>query len=493
MNSMLFFSLIIPIFAFILEAYPRFINRKFGVDIWTHLLYLREYHKQKGIPNKIEKNFLVPGSYDYPPAFIFILSKFPINLVEKYEFLFSPFFDAIHLILIFFISLFLINNLAIALVTQVLYMLTPIIILENSSATPRSLGYTLFTIVFMLMFLFSLTLNYNFLLFAVFFGALIFLSHRFTAQGFFFFSIFFSIIEKNFVYFGTFVFSMVLAIILSNGFYLRVLKGHIGNLIFWKNNIQYRFFHQINGSYKEHKTKDFIFKLYNQFLKFPPFVFTIANPWTLPVFYIIFFSFPSDPITQKLLWWVIFSYILAMATTLVPSFRFLGEAQRYLELSVFPSALLSAMFLFSMLNTNSSRIMLSLYIIVGFIAAFTIIFIQRKAIIKDTLRTVTPQMEEMFWYLKSLKVKPRLLCIPHQITTNTIYHSDCPVFVNADYADIGRISDVYPYLKKPINSIMKEYKLDAILLNEDYASLKDLKISKYKVLKKIENFLLISV
>lgn len=48
----------------------------------------KEYHRQKGIPGKIESGFIVSGEYDYPPAFIFILSKFPFRLVEHYEFLF---------------------------------------------------------------------------------------------------------------------------------------------------------------------------------------------------------------------------------------------------------------------------------------------------------------------------------------------------------------------------------------------------------------------
>src|SRR3989344_1004080 len=189
------FSIPLALFAFIFESYPRFINREFGVDIWTHLLYLKEYHKQKGIPKKIENGFLVPGVYDYPPVFIFILSKFPYNLVERYEFLFSPFFDFIHLILIYFLAYYMTGNITVALLTQLFYTLTPIIILENSSATPRSLGYTLFTVLLMSLFMFTSTGQYFYLLAALLSGSLIFLSHRFTAQGFLFFSVFFSIVQ----------------------------------------------------------------------------------------------------------------------------------------------------------------------------------------------------------------------------------------------------------------------------------------------------------
>src|SRR5690606_21918199 len=100
---------------------------------------------------------------------------------------------------------------------------------------------------------------------------------------------------------------------------------------------------------------------------------------------------------------------------------------------------------------------------------------QRKAIIKDTLRTITPDLEQMFSYLKKLKRKPKLLCIPHQITTNVIYHTGCPVFVNADYTSIDKIKDVYPFMRLPVERIMNNYGLDKVLLNTEYATIDDLK------------------
>src|SRR6185503_7419619 len=103
-------ALPIALVGFVFEAYPRFINRYCGVDIWTHLLYLQEYKKQKGIPKKIENGFLVRGVYDYPPAFIFILSKFPLKYVEKYEYLFSAFFDTIFVIVVFIFSYIFTQN-----------------------------------------------------------------------------------------------------------------------------------------------------------------------------------------------------------------------------------------------------------------------------------------------------------------------------------------------------------------------------------------------
>lgn len=487
----LLFSLPLAIIAFIYESYPRFLNRKFGVDIWTHLLYLKEYHRQKGIPRRIKNGFLVSGEYDYPPVFIFILSKFPFKLVEKYEFLFSPFFDAVHLMLIFFISYFLTNDMIIALLTQVLYVLTPIIILENSSATPRSLGYTLFTILFVSLFLFIENNNSALLIVAIVAGTLVFLSHRFTTQGFLFFASFFTVLDKNSIYLWIFGISFIVAIVVSRRFYFKVLRGHIGNLVFWYKNIDYRFAHQVKGNYKEHRTQDFIFRLYNQFLKFPPFVLTITNPWTLPVFYLFFFAFPIEPILQRFIWWVIASYALAITTIWVRHLRFLGEGQRYLELSAFPTAFLSAQILLNLIKSEVALFTLAYYTVIGVAALLTTVVIQKKGIIKDKLRTVTPSLKQIYFYLRSLRSKPRLLCIPHQITTSTIYHTDCPVFVNADYANIETISDVYPYIKKPIPEIMRIHNLNMILLNKDYAKIVDLKLDSYRIIKEVDNFVLI--
>lgn len=487
------FLLSVPaaVLTFLFESYPRFLNREYGVDIWTHLLYLKEYRKQKGIPGEINQGFLVTGEYDYPPAFISILSKFSDKLVRKYEFLFSPFFDSIHVVIIFIISFYMTGNIAVSIIAQIIYILTPIVILENSSATPRSLGYTLFTIVMTSLIFFSQTLSPFFLILAIFSGSLIFLSHRFTTQGFLFFSIIFGIVEQNIYFPATFVASLILAIIISRGFYINVYLGHIGNLKFWIKNINYRFAHQVKGNLNKEDNKDFIFKIYNKFVQFPPFVLQITNPWILFVLYLCLFEIPSDRILYTMMIWVLTSYILAVTTIWIPSLRFLGEGQRYLELSAFPAAFLASYFLITKINTNLGYPLVALYLIIGILSLFTILVIQRKAIIVEKIRTLTPPLKRMYKFLKSMRTKPRLLCIPHQITTNTIFHTGCPVYVNASYATIDKISDVYPFIKKPIEKLMADHKLDMILLNEEYSSINSLNLKKYKIIKKIENFSLI--
>jgi hypothetical protein len=44
-----------------------------------------------------------------------------------------------------------------------------------------------------------------------------------------------------------------------------------------------------------------------------------------------------------------------------------------------------------------------------------------------------------------------------------------------------------------VKEIMKKYKLDAILLDENYATTKDLRIKKFKILKRFGNYVLIKL
>ena len=163
------FSLIFPLISYLLQTYPRFFNKYFGVDVWTRLLEVRIIRKNHfRIPARpIKKGFIFEGYFDYPPVFILLLSLLGTKNLEKYQGLIAPFFDALLNIFVFFVAIQLTGNLYIALISQLIYTLTPIVAIENSSLVPRSIGYLLFSISFLIMpnfFAFLRTLKTNFFL-----------------------------------------------------------------------------------------------------------------------------------------------------------------------------------------------------------------------------------------------------------------------------------------------------------------------------------------
>lgn len=289
---MLIYALIIPLLSYILQTYPRLFNRYFGVDVWTRLLEI-DHVKKTGhkIPGKITKGFIIDGTFDYPIIFPWILSFFPKKNLLKFQGFVSPFFDALQNVLVFFIALSLTHSIPVSLVSQIVYTLIPMIPVENSYLTPRSLGYLMFTLSFYPLLLFYNSSEPKYLVTAVVFTTLLYLTHRFALQSFIFICVFFAIFTQSYIFLAVPIIGFVLAIFITKGYYLRVVKGHLYNIYFWTKNYQYRFSHQIYGLALRKKL-DWVGMIYLLLSEFSPIFLIITDVWVISSF-IYFFYFLS--------------------------------------------------------------------------------------------------------------------------------------------------------------------------------------------------------
>lgn len=492
------FGLIIPAILFLFESYPRLFNKHFGVDVWTRLIeidHVRKNHHR--IPGKIKKGFIIEGYFDYPPLFPILLSLIPKKTLEKIQGFISPFFDSIHCLVIFIIAYQLTNRLDIALVAQLIYLFTPLVILENSYLTPRSFGYLNFTLALYPLLLYTTSPKIIYLIVGFCFSVLIFLTHRFATQSFLLAVVFFSFIERTFFYTAIFLFAGLCATLVTNGYYLKVLKGHWYNIFFWIKNYKYRFANQIKGNAAK-TPKDIIGKMYYILGTFSPLTLIGTNIWLLSAFLFIFMRIYNidilqiqNPIFYKMSLWVIFFYLFAIIVLSFKQLIPIGEGQRYVEMATAPIAILSSIAFFSFLNTEYRDA--SVFIFGAFIAInfSLILFIQKKGIIDDTNRTLTDNMRQAFKFINKLPGTPRIMCIPHQITTMTVYNTRTDILVNADNPGLMRITDFYPVLKKSVKELVKEYSLDYLLLRESFVKIEDLKIKKPNIIYRSGDILLL--
>ena len=492
-------SLIIPLLSFILQTYPRFFNKYFGVDVWTRLLEIEHVKKAKHrIPGKISKGFLIEGYFDYPIIFPWIFSFFSKKKLLKVQGLVSPFFDALQNIFVFYITYMLTYNLQTAIISQIVYSLIPMIPIENSYMTPRSMGYLGFTLALMPLLFFQSTHNIAFLLLGFFFTCLLFIIHRFALQSLIFASIFLTIFDKSPIYLTNLILAFVVIVIVTNGYYLRVAKGHFFNIYFWVKNYKYRFAHQIYGN-QEGKKLDWVGRIYKLLSVFSPIFLFGINLWMLSGFIYLFFSInkqfislPNNPIFIKFSALIIFFYIFGAIILKFKRLIPIGEGQRYSEMTTVPAAVLSAILFFT-LYAKYGLIALSIFIILCCINLILILTIQIKGVIKDKNRSVTKELLDAFTFINKLKGTPRFICIPHQNTTMTVYHTKADILVNADNPGLMKIQDVYPILKKDINQIKKKYKLDYLLLRETFVPLKALKVRNAKIIFKSGDVLIIKL
>ncbi|OGE32038.1 hypothetical protein A2631_02885 [Candidatus Daviesbacteria bacterium RIFCSPHIGHO2_01_FULL_44_29] len=494
-------SLLFPILGFILQTYTRLFNKSFGVDVWTRLLetdHVRENNHK--IPGKIAGQFIIEGYFDYPPVFPWLLSFFPKKLVERYQGVVAPFFDLLNNTLIFWIAFYFTQSIEVALFSQLIYTLTPVIALENSSLTPRSLGYLNFNLAFMSSLLWVYTGNIWFLTSSVVFTTLIFLSHRFAMQSLLFLSIFFSIYQKNPFYIGVFILGFVLATVTTKGYYLKVLKGHLYNIYFWIPNRMYRFAHQIRGLQNSNKKKDFVELVYTLLSKFAPITLIGTNFWVISAFVILFVNIfylsflPLSPIRfiNDFSAWVLFFYFLGIPILMLTYLRCIGEGYRYLEMAALPTSIISSWIFFQLLVTPLGSLAVIGY---GVMLALNLglILSVHRTIIKDRNRSITSDMTNVFDFLNNQKEDYRILCIPHQNTTNVIYHTKHKVFVNADNPGLLPISVVYPIIKWPLTDTIEKYQLNLILLKESFAKIEELKLKSCREIFRSGDIVLLAV
>ena len=276
----IFITLFIAGIGFLIQIYPRIYNRYFGVDTWKLMEMADIIRKHGKLPKTMTDKYLIDGPFDYPPVFLYILSFFKKDFLEKNQWWISPFISALHGIIVFVITYFLTRNLLIASMAQLVYCLTPIIIIESSQLSVRTFSQLIFSLT---LFTMLLSVHYqkpSLFLLTLFMSVILILSHKFALQALIFLCVVLFIWSFNFIYISIPFLAVLIAIVISKGYYLTVLKGHLAILNFWRENIDYRFAHQIRGvKSKQNKNPDFINKVCNLLQKVPLLSLFGSNPF----------------------------------------------------------------------------------------------------------------------------------------------------------------------------------------------------------------------
>ena len=298
----------------------------------------------------------IDQNYDYlayPPLFHFIISLFPtkfhLGIAKNFSLVIISFVSCLAAILTY--------NLTFDLV---LAILSNFIVIFNYSAfdlvtqsTPRSLGLLFYSLILYVIIIFPE--NAFSLIAVMLFTALLTLTHKFAVQALLFGFLPFTFLFNKQYFFLFFIFGFLLSILISRGFYLRILREHLNWLRFYKD-------HPIKGS---GTTK----------------ITTILgrNFWILLiVISMLFVAFKSiggplefligTELFAKVVFWALINFLIAFLIA-VPFLSFLGEYYRYVEYSLVPVGVLAPLFLASS----------NLYIL---LVSFACIFLSLLALLK---------------------------------------------------------------------------------------------------------------
>ena len=474
-----------------LQVWPRRFRPLYGIDVWRHFLIARYLRAHGHLPGHGElPNHLFPEGTDYPPLFRILVASIPEKWWMPLQCCLAPLFDACHALTLLIGAYCLTGDGRLALAAVVAYGCNPLIVLENSNLSSRSFSSLLFTWTVGALIAWWATGQWGWLALGVGLMALLLLSHRLAVQALAVLLALFGIVEHSWRWPGLLLAAMALAVVLSGGFYLQVLRGHVLMLAYWAKNSANRYAHLIRGFTKPAgRPTDFALVVYRAlsrcpaiavFAGFPMAFLALAAVWlwrggVLPIPP----SFPPSALRLMAAWTV---GLLAWGVLVrqIPPLRFLGEGERYGEYAAFPAAILTSLVVGWGINTSAAPFVwggfFGFALVAGILPA---IVLQQRLIVRDVDRSVTDAHRQIYETVcQEMRRGPvRLMAFPHGLVDPLTYFTDCPVLAtDSSLAHWRYYSDFSPVFKKPVWDIVQRFRITHLLVSDRFVTVEELRL-----------------
>lgn len=445
-----------------------------GGDARYYLLYVEEFKRSRRVPVRLPYFLLDIEEQWYPPSFPLLLSWLPEALLKRHPWVIAPAIDCLQLLILYGFTLWATESLTSAALAGLLYATTPTLVAENLNLNSRSFGSLLFTLTMLA--LLALELNRNFLgyLAVAAFGGLLLLTHKLSSQGLVFTLLGEALVTRRPGPLLALVASVGIAFLLSKGFFLKILKGHVDILRFWRSNLLKLGAHQVydsplhagTGNSRNQRPAGFHkpgFQGFVWHLKvlFSHNLYILALPLLLQPT-----GFPPQGFFIR---WLVPIYVLAVSTTFLPPVRFLGEGVKYLKLAAFPLAFL----------LGAAEIGMWSLLLIPLLASNLFVI----------LRTIRPlrlgEVDEGF-----LKIVERLchaepggvMAIPAHAADAIAHLAKRKVLWGAHSSGYEKLEPFFPVLQQPLEAFFKEYDLAFLLIDQGYVHPKDLDLQSFELL-----------
>lgn len=363
-----------------------------GKDTFYHLLISRVIREKKELPKQVDR-FVLPEEYDYPPLTHVLLSKISEKNHKKIQ-LFFPFTDILTVIVLFFFCSATIG-ISEALLAIAFYSVTPFAIDLSLSLGPRVIANFFLIITLLSTYSFLESNNVMLLITAVFSAALVMLTQRLAVQSMIAILVGVAIVFINAVPILIIICAILVAIVLSKGFYIKVIRGHYDFIRVLGNRL---FDSQHSGEQA------------SPFLQITPILFNL--PIIGILFVLPFFSFTWSPPMLFSLVWVI--SLLVLSTIWV-----FGEGYRHMANSVAPMAIICSVW------SMNIGIAMEITIVSGLLG-LSIFKLIRLAKRKDLGMIFNSELLEAFEYVKKMADKDDIvITIPTDLSYHAAYFTGC--------------------------------------------------------------------
>jgi hypothetical protein len=460
-----------------------------GVDTWYYLASADALRRQKRLPIRLPQYLLHEATESYPAGFPVFLALLPQAWLRRYFWLLSPLIDTVHLLLLYLVSYRLTDSVLAAGTAGLIYAVTPQLISETRNLNARAFASLLQTLA-MLALLRSVisssgpthaALGDSSLvptLVAVVLIGLLFNTHTSTTIAFLISTATLSVVfgDVRFLVIG--LLGLPIAILISGGYYLRVIRNHWCAAQFWFRNVRLTRAHQVNDS-PVVGSAPAAPAAAGMYRGTPRSWLALAvrllgeNPFVLPMLpLLITHDFANDWATS-MYWWAASIVAWAFLTTFVPPLRILGPGYQYMKASVFPTAYVLAVTVNVYEGAVSSvGLLLAIAIILSFAA---LAYFYRVMAARQTEHTAQtpPKLSAAAEYLRAAPGH-RVLVLPSMYADYLAYNADKAVVWGGHSGDLSRFEEFFPVLRQPLSYFFQTYDVDYFVLDEAYATLERL-------------------
>ncbi|HEY3058816.1 MAG TPA: hypothetical protein VGL99_07590 [Chloroflexota bacterium] len=450
-----------------------------GVDTWYYLASAEAIRAQKRLPISLPQYLLHDERESYPAVFPLFLALLSPGWLRSYFWLVSPIVDAVHLLLLYLLAFRLTDSVLAAATAGLIYAVTPQLISETRNLNGRAFASLLQTVT-MLVLLRSVipgtgpssavlgTGEPTLWLVAVVLIGVLYNTHTSTTIAFLVSTATLTAVfaEPRFLLAG--VAGLPVAIVLSGGYYLRVILNHVHAARFWMRNVRYTRAHQVEDSPvlgPRNGTGRPAQGLYRSKLSLGLRVLG-ENPFILAM---LVTPIPQNTWAEHMYWWAVAILVWSVLTTFGGPLRILGPGFHYMKASVFPTAYTLAV----AVNIQEGALSLvGLALLISLVASFAALaYFYRVMARRETEHTAQtpPTLAEAAAHLKTLP-GTRVLVLPSMYADFVAFNAGKAVVWGGHSGDLSRFEEFFPVLRKPLSYFIERYQVDYVLLDHAYVT-----------------------
>jgi hypothetical protein len=451
-------------------------TRPGGVDTWYYLASAEAIRRQKRLPISLPQYLLHDTKESYPAVFPLFLATLSPTWLRSYFWLISPIIDAIQLLLLYLLAFRLTDSVLAAATAGLIYAVTPQLISETRNLNGRAFASLLQTITMLVLMRSVIPSNgpsatlggegdYGLWIVGVLLAGVLYNTHTSTTIAFLVSvaTLTFVLGEPRFLLAG--LAGLPVAIVISGGYYLRVIMNHLHGARFWIRNVQYTRAHQIEDS-PVISTRDPSGKargLYRSWLSLAVRVLG-ENPFILPM---LVTPIPNNVWAAHMYWWAVAILVWSILTTFGGPLRILGPGFHYMKTSVFPTAYALSV----TVNIQEGALStVGLALVISLIASFAALaYFYRLMAGRETEHTAQtpPDLAEAANYLRRLPGK-RVLVLPSMYADFVAFNAEKAVVWGGHSGNLSKFEEFYPVLKKPLAYFVQRYQVDYVVLDQAY-------------------------